>query len=464
MSFNFIHVTLLISTLCLAGSTFFYRNKSKNSLTGEEKRKIREFDSVNIDLEKAKATITSITGQLSEKQAAIDKLDQKNQNLKEEVHSANILKAQIAEQKKALGEKVIEQQAFITEAQKNLKEQFENIANKQLQENAEKFSKDSSKNLDLILKPLSENIENFKKEFSETYNREARERFSLEKVIKQIAGTNENLTKALKGDKKLQGNWGEVILERFLEDAGLEKDTHYKTQGSITNEEGKRQLPDVLILLPEEKHIVVDSKVSLVAYERYFSEESEPLKAIHAKDFVDSIKRHIKDLGTKNYQNNPNIKSLDFVIMFMPIEGTFQLASQYFPNIFSYGWDSRVVITSPSTLFPILKTISSIWKVDAQNKNTQEIIKTATLLYDKFTGFVSTMEEVGKHIDRTGRAYKEAISQLKDGNGNAISITNRLKNFGIDRKRIKKISDLMRDDPSEDEEAEAPVKEAAALS
>jgi len=446
----------------LLGAILFFRRNQVNLLSDTEKRKIHEFDSLNIAFEKAKSDMDSAARQLEEKQAIIDSHGGKIEALKEEITKTRISQAEIETQKKELEKRIKEQQEFIAEAQKTMKEQFENIANKQLQDHAEKFSKSSSKNLGDILEPLAKNIENFKKEFSDTYNKEARERFALEKEIKRIVdesgkmvSTTENLTRALKGNRKLQGNFGEMILEKFLEDSGLKKDDHYKTQSNFINEEGKRQLPDVTIYLPEGRHIIVDSKISLVAYERYFSEESDEIRVSHARDFIDSVKAHIKGLAAKNYQDNKNFNTLDFVIMFMPIEGTFQLASEYAPDIFSYGWSNKVVVTSPATLFPILKTISSIWKVEDQNKNTRNIIKTAEQLYNKFINFARTIEDMGKYIEKTDEAYRASLSQLKDGKGNLVSIVRRLENFGIDKKGAnKKLPEFMRDDFSEENETE----------
>ena len=383
----------------------------------------------------------------------IIELEQQAKKLNTQIHDLDVIKAGVEAQKKALEERIDEQKIFILEAQKNLKEQFENLSNKQLKDNAKKFYEDSSKNLGELLNPLSEKIGEFKKEFGETYSKEAKERFSLENEIKRIVDVNnkmtsttENLTKALKGEKKTQGNWGEVILEKLLEDAGLKKDTHFRTQENIVTDDGKRQLPDVLVMLPESKHIIVDSKVSLVSYEKYYSEELEDSKIIHAREFADAVKNHIKTLNSKSYQDSQSVSSLDFVIMFMPIEGTFQLVSQYYPDIFAFGWNNRVCLTSPATLFPILKTISSIWKVEAQNKNTQEIIKTATQLYDKFVSFASSLEEIGKSIDKSKNHYDNALSQLRDGRGSAISIVKKLESYGVDKKKSsKKMPEIMQD-------------------
>jgi DNA recombination protein RmuC len=398
----------------------------------------------------AKERLNALEGEKAKLIDEVKELKVKLEAEREAKNRADNAKTSFEEQKKALEERIAEQKKFIEEAQKNLKEQFENISNKQLEQSAEKFIKNSSENLGSILNPLKENIEKFKNEFTEKHLKDATAFGVLEKNIERIVAVNdkmtqttENLTKALKGDNKMQGNWGEMLLEKLLEDSGLKKDIHYSAQESFNTEEGGRHQPDFLIKLPEGKHIIVDSKVSLVAYEKYFNEMNDDAKILHAKAFADSVKAHVKGLGDKRYQDNAAINTLDYVIMFMPIEGTFQLLNQYAPDIFQYGWANKVVITSPVTLFPVLQTISSIWKVEAQNRNTQEIVRTASSLYDKFLSFAESLEKVGAHIKKSEEAYSKSLEQLKDGRGNAVSIIRRLEELGIEKRKKGKTPSLM---------------------
>ncbi len=315
--------------------------------------------------------------------------------------------------------------------------EFENIANKILDEKSKKFTDQNKTNLDIILNPLKEKIKDFENKVEKAYKTESDERVTLKAEIKNLIELNKqvseeanNLAKALKGDNKKQGNWGEVILEKVLERSGLVKDQEYKTQYSTSNDEGKRIQPDVVIMLPDNKHIVVDSKVSLIAYEAFVSADKETDKERFIKEHVLSIRNHIKSLSEKNYSTSSDFNSPDFVLLFMPIESSFSADVQYEQELFSFAWDNKIVIVSPSTLLATLRTIASIWKQERQTKNAIEIAKQSGALYDKFVGFVEDLDKIGKSIDTSKIAYEGAINKLHKGSGNLVKRVQEIEKLG----------------------------------
>jgi len=354
-------------------------------------------------------------------------------------------------------DKLNEQQKNIADLQQKFTLEFSLIANKILDEKTAKFTAQNQTNLDTILSPLKANIKSFEEKVDKVYQTEAAERSQLKGVIfqlmdqsKQIQTDANNLTKALKGDNKKQGNWGEVILERVLERSGLIKDREYRIQASLNNAEGARLQPDVIIDLPDEKHLIVDAKISLVAYERMISAEIEEEKLLNLKQHLFSVKAHIDGLAAKNYQNLYQINSPDFVLLFMPIESSFSVTVQADNELFNYAWDRKVVIVSPTTLLATLRTIASIWKVDRQNKNVFEIAEEAGSLYDKFVGFLEDMEKMGKHIDMTQKAHDDAFKKLQYGNGNLIGKVEKIKKLGAKTKSNKQIDSKFFEEPEEE--------------
>ncbi len=350
-------------------------------------------------------------------------------------------------------EKLVEQQQNLENLQQKFTLEFSLIANKILDEKTAKFTIQNQTNLDSILNPLKANIKSFEEKVDKVYQTEAAERNHLKGVIfqlmdqsKQIQADANNLTKALKGDSKKQGNWGEVILERVLERSGLVRDREYRVQTSLNNADGRRMQPDVIIDLPDEKHLIVDAKISLVAYERMMSSETDEEKLLNLKQHLISVKSHIDGLAGKNYQNLYQINSPDFVLLFMPIESSFSVTVQADHELFNYAWDRKVVIVSPTTLLATLRTIASIWKVDRQNKNVFEIAEEAGSLYDKFVGFLEDMEKIGKHIDLTQKAHDDAFKKLQYGNGNLIGKVEKIKKLGAKSKSNKQIDSKFLED------------------
>lgn len=336
-----------------------------------------------------------------------------------------------------LQQKLSEQKAEIEEFQQKFTKEFENLANKIFKEKTDEFSKQSKNNLQEILNPLKEKITEFQTKVEET-NKESikghaslREQLSMLKDMnQQITQEAKNLTEALKGQSKTQGNWGEFILESILEKSGLVKGNQYVVQESLTSESGRRFQPDVIIKLPENKSIVIDSKVSLVAYEKFISSEEEHQKQLTLREHINSIRSHIKNLSSKNYQNLYQLESLDFVLMFMPVEPAFALAVQNDQSIFNDAFEMNIVIVSPSTLLATLRTISSIWRQENQSKNALEIAKQSGDMLDKFTAFVEDLLSVGKGLISAKDNYDKAMNKLVEGRGNLVNRAEKIKELG----------------------------------
>jgi DNA recombination protein RmuC len=336
-----------------------------------------------------------------------------------------------------LSARIEEHKAGLVQMKEQFGKEFENLANKIFEEKSQKFTEQNRSNIDQILKPLGEKIKAFEEKVQRNYEEEGKEKASLKREIQvlyqlnqQMSKEAQNLTRALKGESKTQGNWGEFILENILERSGLVKDREYVMQASIVTEEGKRYQPDVLINLPEGKTLIIDSKVSLTAYERFYSTEDEQEKTVAIKDHLLSVRSHVKGLGDKNYHNLYRIKTLDFVMMFIPIEPAFALAVQHDSQLFNDAFDKNIVIVSPTTLLASLRTVSSIWRQENQGRNATEIATKAGDLYDKFQGFVNDMLDLGKKLDQSKSTYEDAMKKLSTGRGNVVKQIETLKTMG----------------------------------
>lgn len=319
-------------------------------------------------------------------------------------------------------EKLNEQKLEIATIKGQFNKEFELIANKILEEKTLKFTETNHQTINQLLDPLKQNIRSFEEKVEKTYNHEAAERNSLKGVVMQLMEQSQlikdeaiNLTRALKGDQKKQGNWGEVVLERVLERSGLIKGNEYRLQASFHTEDGKRLQPDVIIDLPDEKHLVIDAKVSLIAYERWVNADIDEEREVFAKQHINSVKNHVTELSRKNYQDLYKINSPDFVLLFMPIESAFSMSITIDSELFSDAWDKRVVIVSPSTLLATLRTIASIWKQERQTRNVLEIAREAGALYDKFVGFTEDMDKIDKQITLLARTHEDARKKLETG-------------------------------------------------
>lgn len=330
----------------------------------------------------------------------------------------------------------------LNEAQDQARQQFENLANKIFEEKAGKLNEQSKQSLETSVGPLREQLTDFKRKVEEVYEKETRDRVALRTEILQLKSLNQqisddasNLTKALKGDVKAQGNWGEVILERVLDESGLRKGHEYETQASFVDEHGKRKQPDVILHLPEGKDIVIDAKVSLIAYERYVSADTDEARASALKEHVQSVSAHISGLSKKSYENLPGIRSLDFVFIFMPIEAAFMLTVEHEPELFRKAYDNNIVLVSPTTLLTSLRTVENIWRFDRQNKNAEQIAIRAGGLHDQFVMVVESIEDLGKLIDRSHAAHEQLTKRIKTGKGNLIKRTLDLQKLGAKTKK-----------------------------
>ena len=350
------------------------------------------------------------------------------------------LNTQLAEQRSRnehLQQRLEEQRKEVEELQQKFTKEFENLANKILEEKSIKFTEQNRQNLDQVLLPLKDRIKEFELKVDTVYKTESAERNSLKGEIKNLVELNKqisdeaaNLARALKGDSKKQGNWGEIILEKILERSGLVKGEEYEVQVSTNNEEGRRFQPDVIVRLPDNKDIIVDAKVSLVAYEAMVNAVNDEERERALQDHLISVRTHIRNLSEKNYQSSGDFTSPDFVLLFMPIESSFGAALQGDNDLFSYAWDRKIVIVSPSTLLATLRTVASIWKQERQTRNALEIARQGGALYDKFANFVTDLIEVGKKMDLAKAGYADAMNKLSSGSGNILKRVEDLKKLG----------------------------------
>ncbi len=379
-------------------------------------------------------------GLLAENNLLKSDLEEKKRDLekaREEVNQANQRIAVSIEKFKSQEEKLATLKDELENINKKYTTEFENIANKILEEKTQKFTDQNKTNLDTILTPLRERITEFSEKVEKAYKEENTERITLKAEIKQLVELNKqvseeanNLAKALKGDSQAQGSWGEYILESVLEKSGLVKDREYFMQESFSTGTNSRVRPDVIVKLPENKNIIIDSKVSLVAYERFVSEHDELAKANHLKEHIQSIKNHIKGLSEKNYQDLHKVGSLDFVLLFVPIESAFALGIQNESKLFTDAFEKNIMLVSPSTLLLALRTIANIWRTEYQNKNAVEIGRLAGAMYDKLVGFTSDMEDIKKSIDKSNENYEKAINKLSQGKGNVMNTAQKIKHLG----------------------------------
>ena len=324
------------------------------------------------------------------------------------------------------------------EAKAVLSDQFKNLANEILEEKSRRFAEQNQQNLDTLLKPLQEKLTDFRKQVDETYQSEARERFALKQEVEKLAGLNlrmtdetRALTNALKGESKTQGDWGELVLETILENSGLRKGEEYLVQDTQTISDGSRLQPDVVIRLPESKHLVIDSKVSITAYTRYMQSDDEQVKVSELNSHVLSIKQHIQGLSAKNYQDLYGVGSIDFVLMFIPIEPAFLAAMRHAPEIYQDALKKNIVIVCPSTLLATVRTVAHLWRQEQQNRNAQEIARQCASLYDKFVGFVEDLDKVGQRLEQAQSSYTDAVGKLKTGRGNLIRTAENVKKLGV---------------------------------
>lgn len=357
--------------------------------------------------------------------------------------------SQLKAEKLVLEEKLSNQETnfeaqlkLVKEAKQSLSQEFENLANRIFDDKQTKFSEQSKQALDTSLSPLRRDIGDFRKQVSSAYEKENADRNQLagqigelQKQTMKISSEAASLANALKGDNKQQGNWGEFVLEKLLEDSGLSKGREYETQVALKDEEGKRRNPDVIIRLPEGKDIIIDAKTSLLNYERYFHADNEQQRQEFLKNHLTSLRAHIKGLDIKNYEKLETINSLDFVLIFIPVESAFMLALDNDPDIMREAYDRGIILVSPSTLMVTLRTIKNLWRYADQNINAQQIAEKAGDLYDHFVRHVEALEDIGKHLDKSKDAYETAFKRLSTGRGNLVKRSEELKLLGAKTKK-----------------------------
>ena len=343
----------------------------------------------------------------------------------------------------------------LNEAKEALTNQFKNLANEILEDKTKKFTEQNAQQLDLLLKPLQTKLTEFKEQVSNSYEKESRERFALKHEIERLANLNlkmsdeaRSLTNALKGDSKIQGNWGELVLESILESSGLRKGEEYLVQDSHTQTDGSRLQPDVIIKLPEGRHLVIDSKVSITAYAKHTEAASTDEADKELLAHIQSIRQHIQGLSGKNYAGIADISSVDFVLMFIPIEPAFLSALKSAPNLYQEALSKNIVLVCPSTLMATLRTVAHLWRQDQQNKNSMEIARQCANLYDKFVGFVEDLEQIGKRLDQAQSSYHDAFNKLKTGKGNLIKAAEKVKELGVKPNKMIASNLLTQDDES----------------
>ncbi len=424
----------LITGVVIGGAVvYFYltsRLRDRYAFTREQKEELdRKITRAEVDLRVAEEKLTSLQEEHREVRESLEKERENSLKLSTTLASRE-------SEYKSLLEKLNEHKKEVEELHDKLNIQFRNLANEILEEKSKKFTDQNKTQISEILNPLKEKILEFEKKV-EASNKESIDRhaslkeqiLNLRELNQRITKDAENLTKALKGDTKSQGTWGEFILEKILEKSGLTKDREYVTQESHTSEEGRRFQPDVIVRLPEGKNIIIDSKVSLVAYERFVSSENEDERRDFIKSHILSVRNHVKALGEKNYQDL-GIKSLDFVLLFMPVEPAFGLAMQNDDRLFLDAYEKNIVIVTPSTLLATLRTIASIWRQEYQNRNAMEIARQGGDLYDKFVNFTEDLLQLGNRITATQKSYDDAMKKLSTGTGNLVTRAERLRKLG----------------------------------
>jgi len=461
-------VCLFILTLLVVLLLAFWLKSKTNSVQlqsvlnreqNENKRISADLNEIKSELQTKVQLILELTGKLASEKQRSESLalqleemsriaDRNQQKMTDYIERLQDLSGNYSAQKERNEglQSQLEQQKIQFETNKEqIKTEIQNLSNSILDEKSKKFTEQNSIQLKQILEPLGLRIDEFKKKVEDTYSEENKERATLKEQIRQMAELNQkmsveaqNLTKALKGDSKTQGNWGEVILERILEKSGLRKGYEFEVQVTERNEENKLIRPDVIVKLPDDKYMIVDSKVSLTAYEKFVNAEIDEERAKHIKLHLVSLKSHIKGLTEKNYQLLHGTQSPDFVLLFIPIQPAFDVAMMNEPDLYNFAFEKNIILVSPTTLLATLSTVNSVWKQEYQTKNALEIAEKSGAMYDKFVGFVDDLEKVGKAIDSTNKAYGDAMNKLVTGKGNLVRRSESLKELGI--KATKKIS------------------------
>ena len=378
-----------------------------------------------------------LAAQMASAQTEKDNAATELEKMRAELATKMVEQATTVTKMEGLKEQLAEQKQAMADLQKRLTTEFENMANRILKERAAELSETSKKDLGAILNPLKDNIAEFKQQVREAYSLEMRDKAGLREQLKLLTEQNarisdeaNNLTKALKGDVKQQGNWGEIVLERVLEMSGLHIGREYEREAVSKDDNDANKRPDVIVHLPDNKHVVIDSKVSLVAYDRLVNAPDNAAYETALKDQVSSLKKHVNELAAKNYPNLPGLNAPDFVLMFVPIEAMFSVAVDADKNLFAYAWEKKIVIVSPTTLLATLRTIASIWQQENQTKNAFEIARLGGVLYDKMVGFIDDFQKIKRSLEAADKAYNDALGKMSTGKGNMLNTATRIKELG----------------------------------
>lgn len=378
-----------------------------------------------------------LAAQMASAQTEKDNAATELEKMRAELATKMVEQATTVTKMEGLKEQLAEQKQAMADLQKRLTTEFENMANRILKERAAELSETSKKDLSAILNPLKDNIAEFKQQVREAYSLEMRDKAGLREQLKLLTEQNarisdeaNNLTKALKGDVKQQGNWGEIVLERVLEMSGLHIGREFEREAVSKDDSDAAKRPDVIVHLPDNKHVVIDSKVSLVAYDRLVNAPDNAAYETALKEQVSSLKKHVNELAAKNYPNLPGLNAPDFVLMFVPIEAMFSVAVDADKNLFAYAWEKKIVIVSPTTLLATLRTIASIWQQENQTKNAFEIARLGGVLYDKMVGFIDDFQKIKRSLDAADKAYNDALGKMSTGKGNMLNTATRIKELG----------------------------------
>lgn len=437
-------VTLMAALLGLIAGVllmFFFHAQRRRELEIENKRLQETLQQQAIVDARQQERLQAAMEQ--EKNAAIwrENMEAERRSLELSIRERDTRFTEIDTRLRAEREQAAQQATFVKEQELLLKLQFEQLATKIFEEKSSKFTEQNKSGLDVLLSPLREQLKSFHEKVESTYSNESRERFALKEQIARLEGLNRqisddatNLAKALKGDKKLQGNWGEVILSRVLEESGLREGHEYVTQFSVRDADGQLRLPDVIVRLPENRDIVIDAKVSLNDYERYCASDDLAERERYLKMHTAAVRNHIKGLSEKRYEDLPGLRTLDFVFLFMPVESAFMLAVEHEPALFREAFDKKIIIVSPTTLLATLRTVESIWRYERQNQNAEKIAKEAGLLHDKFAGLLEHLKKLGDALEMSQDRYRKTVSSLS-GHGGLVGKVENLKKLGAKAKK-----------------------------
>ncbi|MBV7315073.1 DNA recombination protein RmuC [Shewanella sp. NIFS-20-20] len=460
-------VIAAISLLCLMLGALFNQKKTRarwlamtehtqrehqqqlSQLQQELEQADSQLDTIQQQCQQQRYQLDSLLSELGSQTAKAEQVSHLAKTLVEKEHKLDeirlSLSKQYAENQKLTAQHHAEQQALndkialLENAELRLKGQFEQLAHRIFEERSDKLTEQNTTHIGHILAPLKQQLEGFRQQINASYQHEQNERSALKHELNQLARLNVkmsqdaiNLTRALKGDNKQQGNWGEVILERVLSESGLREGHEYHTQADLKNEHGQRFKPDVIVHLPQDKDIVIDAKMSLVAYERYYNSEDAAEQQQALKDHLLSMRQHIRGLSQKDYQLLHGIKTLDYVLMFIPVEPAFLLALDKEPSIINFALDHNIMLVSPTNLLVALRTIQNIWRYEYQNQHAQQIAKQAGRIHDKLCGYVEEMDKLGRTLDTAQKSYQNAMSKLATGKGNLIRQAHQMQQLGVD--------------------------------